>query len=229
MDNLKLKKICGIGSMAVIFVCIIVTAFVFGRDEVKIKTHNPSETQKTTTTTSSSVLTTTDEEKNTQTNPETLATTTTSPSSTSTSSQTTTTTTTKAEETTTTTAAKKPVKTTTTTTTTVTTTTTPKATQSQPQNGKLDIRTSVSNSWEENGKTCTQIDIVITNNTGSPVNTFDIVVNLGQAFEIVNSWNADFSSEGANLRARKTLDYNVENGCEFNAGLIVKADNKISL
>lgn len=222
MDNLKIKKICGIGSMAVIFICIIFTAFVFGRDDGKIKTQNPSQTQKSTTTTSS-LLTTTDSESTTQTTPETSVTTTTFVSSTSA-----TTTATKTEETTTTTTTNKPVETTT-TTTTVTSTTTTKQTQSQPQSGKLDIRTSVSNSWEENGKTCTQIDIVITNNTGSPVNTFDIVINLGQAFEIVNSWNADFSSEGANLRVAKSLDYNVENGCEFNAGLIVKADNKISL
>lgn len=231
MDDLRFKKICGIGSMAVLSVAIILTAFVFGRDNGQIKTQStPTTTAKTTTTSAvSTTATSQNADATTTQNNEEISTTTTQTATTSSEQSQTTTVTTTQKATQQTSATTTTTKATTTTTAKPTTTTTTTAKKPQVQNGKLDITSSVSNSWEENGKVCTQIDIFITNNTGSPINTFDVVINLGQSFEIVNSWNADFSVEGANLRASKTLDYNIENGSQFNAGLIVKADKKISL
>ncbi len=200
MNTLKIKKVCGVLSLTALAVAMIFTAFVLGRDSENSVETSPK-TPKTTTTAP-----------------------TTTPNTENTTSATTTTNTENTTSATTTTAENNA------TTTTATTQTTITATVSQkPADGKLDIVASASNSWEENGKVCTQIDIFITNNTGSPINTFDVTINLNYQFEIVNSWNADFSPESTNLRVSKTLDYNIENGSQFNAGLIVKADKKINL
>lgn len=257
MDNILIKKVCSITALKVVGVLIIMTAFVFGREENKIQTE-PLNSSSTTTTTSA-VTTTVTSENNGETTVTTQATEATKPEMTTTSKtevgtqeskpeDTVTTTTKKPQETTTTT--KKNTTTTTTTkkknttttkkqTTTTTkknttttkkqTTTTKKPVNPPQNNGKLTVSVTAGNSWEENGNYCTQIDIVITNNTGAPINTFDTTINLGQNFEIVNSWNADFTPSGSNLRVSKTLGYNLENGNTFNAGLIVKANSKINI
>lgn len=224
MDNsLFIKKVCGLVAMGVLGVAIVVTTFVFGREDNKLETDSGKTTTAVTTTTTSVTTTVASESEN--------STTTTAPSVSDESATATTPTVTEdTAETTTATTTQKSPETTTTTTKKPETTTAATTTKPAQSNGVVEITANISNSWDEGGKKCSQVDVVIKNNTDSAKDGWTAVLNFSKSIEVSNGWNGSFSANGSSLTITPA-EYNskIEAGSEVTFGVIVSGSGDVKI
>ncbi len=103
------------------------------------------------------------------------------------------------------------------------------APEEKPQEKTLAVSCTVANTWQEDGMECSQVDVVITNNTGAPTEKWSIKLDLGQQAEIMQSWNVSISSQGDTVLAAN-VDYNgsIAEGGETTFGFIVKTAKPIT-
>ncbi len=105
--------------------------------------------------------------------------------------------------------------------------TTAETTESKPQESApasgISVLYKISNSWEEDGKKCTQFDFVVKNNSASGIGSWNVKIDFGQAVEVMQCWNADARGEG-NTLAASNAEYNgqIAGGAETSFGCIVK-------
>lgn len=83
------------------------------------------------------------------------------------------------------------------------------------------------NSWEESGKQCTQLDLVVKNTSSSGISGWTVEIDFGQAVEVMQCWNANAQGSGNKLTA-SNVEYNGEiaSGAETSFGFIVKTSSK---
>lgn len=83
------------------------------------------------------------------------------------------------------------------------------------------------NSWEESGKQCTQLDLVVKNTSSSGISGWTVEIDFGQAVEVMQCWNANAQGSGNKLTA-SNVEYNGEiaSGAETSFGCIVKTSSK---
>ncbi len=100
-------------------------------------------------------------------------------------------------------------------------------TEEVPSTGGITVSCNSSNSWEESGKQCTQFDIIVKNGSGSNISGWTVKIDVGQAVEVMQCWNANAQGSGNTLTATN-VEYNGEiaNGSETSFGCIIKTNNK---
>lgn len=205
-DSIFIKKTLCVGSIAVLGIAIIFTAFVFGRSDRKLTVSEKSSKKETTAAAQTTVTVDAEDKKEAQTSV------TTTVSETKTTVQTTT-----AEEKTTSASTQK----------TPEETTTEKSTE---KTGSVEATAAVSNTWDENGKKCSQIDVVIKNNSDAQKDGWTVTIVFDKNVEITNSWNGNFTVNGNKITAAP-VDFNskIEKGAEVTFGFIVSSEGDIKI
>ncbi len=99
---------------------------------------------------------------------------------------------------------------------------------SEPAESTLSVTCTNTNSWQEGGMFCTQLDIAVKNSSAEAVDGWEISLDFGQDTEVMQSWNASIEGSGAVIRAAN-VDYNAEiqGGAEVTFGIIVKTASVI--
>lgn len=94
----------------------------------------------------------------------------------------------------------------------------------------LGISCTVTNTWQDNGMECSQIDVVITNYTDADTENWSVTLDLGQQAEIMQSWNVNISAQGSAVTA-SNVDYNgvISVGGETIFGFIVKTSQPVTI
>ena len=80
-------------------------------------------------------------------------------------------------------------------------------------------------SWGEGAEKCTQLAIVVKNNTGSDISGWTIKINVGEGATVDSSWNAKYSIEGGILTVTnldEDWNKNIANGGQVDCGGIFK-------
>lgn len=72
-----------------------------------------------------------------------------------------------------------------------------------------DLDCKQSSTWEEDGRFCGGYEVTLYNNTSSIANGWTVEFSTPQDFEIIASWNGDFSANGGTLSV-KNVDYNAD-------------------
>ncbi len=113
-------------------------------------------------------------------------------------------------------------------TTASTSTATSASQDTQPQEAEFAVSCTASNSWQEDGKTCTQLEFIISNNSSKTASGWTVTAPLGQNVEVMQSWNVNVSANGSNLVCTN-VDYNADipNGAQTSFGVIVKTPSAI--
>ena len=117
-------------------------------------------------------------------------------------------------------------------TTTATTTAAPDEVdipEEKPADKAIVVSCNISNTWQEDGMECSQIEVALKNNTGSDTASWSIKLDLGQQAEIMQSWNVNISANGNTITA-SNVDYNgtISAGGETTFGFIVKTPKAVS-
>ncbi len=82
---------------------------------------------------------------------------------------------------------------------------------------------SVTNTWQEGGMECSQLEVTVKNGYNTATESWKITIDLGQNVEVMQSWNVDVTASGSKLIA-SNVDYNgsIPAGGETGFGCIVK-------
>ncbi len=101
--------------------------------------------------------------------------------------------------------------------------------EEKPAEKSLAVSCTIPNTWQEDGMECSQVDVVIINNTGAPTEKWSIKLDLGQQAEIMQSWNVVISAQGSEVSALN-VEYNgvIPEGAETTFGFIVKTPKAVS-
>lgn len=93
----------------------------------------------------------------------------------------------------------------------------------------ISVSVSVSNTWEEGGMTCSQIDGIVKNNTSKPITAWNFTISLGKGAEINQVWNCIAKISGTDMKVSNE-NYNGELivGAETTFGGIVKTNGKFT-
>ncbi len=113
-------------------------------------------------------------------------------------------------------------------TTTAATTTTASTAATKPAEKKLTVSYNISNTWQEGGKECTQIEFVVKNGKPTPAESWNLTLDFGQEVEVMQSWNVNVTSAGSSLKA-SNVEYNgaIAAGGETSFGCIVKTSSEV--
>ncbi len=103
------------------------------------------------------------------------------------------------------------------------------AEQNEPEETGLSVSCTISNTWQEGGMSCTQMEFTISNNSGRALNGWNIVAELGQDVEVMQNWNSSVQTNGSRLTA-SNVDYNgeVADGAQTGFGCIVKTASEVT-
>ena len=63
------------------------------------------------------------------------------------------------------------------------------------------------NSWQQDGNTCAQYSVTLTNTADSTMETWNITIPFEEEFAVLSSWNGNFQVEG-NVLNITPVDYN---------------------
>ncbi len=109
-------------------------------------------------------------------------------------------------------------------------TTTQQQAQTKPAESTLVVTYSSSNSWEESGAICTQLDFIVNNNSSKPMSSWKLTIDFGQTVEIMQNWNSSVSPNGNNSISVSNVEYNGElpSGSETAFGIIVKTPASVN-
>ncbi len=107
------------------------------------------------------------------------------------------------------------------------TTTTAAVTKPAPKEG-ISVTYNISNTWQEDGKECSQIEFIVRNGASASTRSWNLTLDLGQAVEVMQSWNVNITASGNTLKA-SNADYNgaIEAGGETSFGCIVKTSSSV--
>ncbi len=87
---------------------------------------------------------------------------------------------------------------------------------------------SVTNSWQEDGKECSQLEVTVRNGYSYATDSWKLEIDLGQNIEVMQFWNADVTASGTKLIA-SNVEYNgvIAAGGETGFGCIVKTASPV--
>lgn len=96
--------------------------------------------------------------------------------------------------------------------------------------GNINYTLKATNTWSSNGKTYTQFEVNIKNNTNSDVSNWKVIIPLNQKVTIDNSWNGKFSTNGNSLIINN-VDYNgkLAKGESTSVGMILVSETPINV
>lgn len=98
-----------------------------------------------------------------------------------------------------------------------------------PEETGLSVTYTISNTWQEGGMSCTQMEFTIINNSGKTLSGWSVEAELGQNVEVMQNWNSSVTAGGSKLTA-SNADYNGEiaPGAQTGFGCIVKTPSEVT-
>ncbi len=111
--------------------------------------------------------------------------------------------------------------------TTTTAATTAKPAEPQVKEG-ISVTYSISNTWQEDGRECSQIEFTVKNGGSAPTKSWSLTLDVGQSVEVMQSWNVALTASGTTLKA-SNVEYNGEVPAkgETTFGCIVKTSSAV--
>lgn len=101
--------------------------------------------------------------------------------------------------------------------------------ESVPDSTDISVTYTISNTWQESGMCCTQIEFVISNNSSGAVSGWSVQASTGQNTEVMQCWNCTMQAGGSGITATNA-EYNAEIPCggQTSFGCIIKTPAEIS-
>ncbi len=101
-------------------------------------------------------------------------------------------------------------------------------TSNAPAESPLTVSYTNTNSWEEGGKHCSQLDFTIKNTSSEIIRGWKLTLDFAQDTEFVQSWNTSITANG-NTAIAENVDYNADlpSGTEVTFGIIVRTTEEI--
>ncbi len=98
-----------------------------------------------------------------------------------------------------------------------------------PEETGLSVSYTISNTWQEGGMSCTQMEFTISNNSGKPLSNWNVEVDLGQNAELMQNWNSAIATSASKLTA-SNVEYNGEiaDGAQTSFGCILKTASDVT-